>query len=317
MSKISDLRNNEKNKANFIAILETFVSDTKYIIMYQKLFKNMFQNTYSVVKIKETLGHIFPEIDREKLDSLNDLELMFAMYMFTNLMPLENNKNFMLFTEYNERKLIQRNDLQGYSSFDEVNKEVKIVKDKEEEKEIEKQVIKILDNDNWLIIKPLTYKSSLKYGATTKWCTASKDDAQYFKQYTTNGILIYILNKQTNTKFAIHKKLKEKATYWNAADKPSDLFDVNLDAEAYGAIREHLMIEKTNKTLYDEMMVAKTKPVKKEPTKPFAGHKNKSELLKQVQNQYENNERWAEYVKKRNEAHDMPAFIRPRGGSLY
>ena len=39
MSKISEMRNAEKNKINLISILEAFIPETKYIELYLKLFK--------------------------------------------------------------------------------------------------------------------------------------------------------------------------------------------------------------------------------------------------------------------------------------
>lgn len=293
MSRIQDLRDSEKNKINFIHILETFMDDTKYIIMYQKLFKDMIQENFSVIKIKETIVNIFPEIDQDKLNKLNDLEILFAFYMFTAMMPVEINKDFQLFCKYNEKKAIKRNDLQSYHSFNEIRQEIADIKEREKEKELEKQVIKVYDEGDWLIIRPLTYEASLKYGANTKWCTASKDEKQYFGQYTKNGALIYILNRKTNIKYAIHNKIRNKdITFWNVADNQISFFDIDIPADAIVAVRENVKIEKTNHELAKDILGNDNKPIKK----PNGGYKSKTELLEQVQKQYERNARWAEYI---------------------
>lgn len=253
----------------------------------------MVQENFSVVKIKETIVHIFPEIDQEKLDKLNDLEILFSFYMFTSMMPVEINKDFQLFCKYNEKKAIKRNDLQSYSSFNEIRQEIADIKEREKEKELEKQVIKIYDKDGWFILKPLTYEASLKYGAHTKWCTASKDDKQYFGQYTKNGALIYIINKETNVKYAIHNKIRNRdLTFWDAEDNQITFFDIDVPADAIVAIRENIKINKTNDALAKEILVDR----KQAPKKPHGGYKNKTELLEQVQKQYERNARWAEYI---------------------
>ncbi len=43
------------------------------------------------------------------------------------------------------------------------------------DKEMEKQIEKLFEDEQWLVLKPLSYLASKKYGASTKWCT------QYFK----------------------------------------------------------------------------------------------------------------------------------------
>ena len=64
------------------------------------------------------------------------------------------------------------------------------------DKELEKLVLKLHEDEEWLIIKPLTYESSKKYGAGTKWCTAADNEDYQFYNYTNRGILIYTINKK-------------------------------------------------------------------------------------------------------------------------
>lgn len=298
MSKISELRGVEKYKIKFISILELFISDAKYIAMFQKLLKDFIQEQYDMNETKIQLLRLFPEADHKHLNSLTDLELLFALNFFFDIMPTEITTDFKLFCDYNEKKLVKNNDLQSYTSFNEVRKEIVEIKEKEKAKLLEKQTIKILDNDEWLIIKPLSYEASLKYGATTKWCTAAKEDKQYFNQYTKNGILIYFIDKINNRKYAIHRKIKgNDITYWDAEDKPTDLFDFNLSPEAYKVVIPHIRTDKTNLALYTDL-VEDNKP--KVPQKKFAGYTSENELIDAVQRQYEENERWQHYIEQRN-----------------
>jgi hypothetical protein len=293
MSRISDLKNSPKNQINLIKIFESFISDTKYITMYQKLYKEMLNKSFSTMKLKETLVKYLPTIDNNKLDKLSDLEIIFMYQLLTQIIPIEANKDFIDFCRYNDENKIKNNDLHSYCSFSEICDEVKIIKDKEEEKLLEKQIIKLLDNDEWLILKPLSFKASIKYGAETKWCTASKNDKTYFNQYTKNGILIYIINKKTNIKSAIHKKLSnKKTTYWDVTDNEVDVFTIGLSTEAFVAISKGVDSE-SNYVLSKKIDIdgnLKATPKKKRV------YKNKSELLKEVEAQYKLNDRWAEYL---------------------
>lgn len=54
----------------------------------------------------------------------------------------------------------------------------------------------LIETDDYLLIRPLTHKGSLKYGANTKWCTASKYDEPTFQNYHKKGILVYLIDKK-------------------------------------------------------------------------------------------------------------------------
>lgn len=53
----------------------------------------------------------------------------------------------------------------------------------------------ILENDSYLLIHPKTFKGSLKYGSSTKWCTASKSSPGTFERYAKDGTLAYLIDK--------------------------------------------------------------------------------------------------------------------------
>jgi hypothetical protein len=62
------------------------------------------------------------------------------------------------------------------------------------EKNLSKEINVVYEDDEWFLLKPLTLESSVKYGYGTKWCTASKDHSEPFYEYSSRGILIYIIN---------------------------------------------------------------------------------------------------------------------------
>ena len=60
----------------------------------------------------------------------------------------------------------------------------------------EEHVDVLLENDDFILVKPKTHRGSLKNGANTKWCTASKNHSGTFSNYVRNGILVYLNRKK-------------------------------------------------------------------------------------------------------------------------
>lgn len=89
---------------------------------------------------------------------------------------------------------------------------LKFTIEKAEEDRIEKTFNKgehisvLTENENHILVIPKTHVGSLKYGAKTKWCTASKNDLRIFNNYSNNGLLVYILDKK-NSKTEDYRKV--------------------------------------------------------------------------------------------------------------
>ena len=83
---------------------------------------------------------------------------------------------------------------------------------------------KIYEDSNILIIRPLTYQASCKYGAGTKWCTTMADESSYFESHTSGDqALYYIILKNFNIdnkfyKIAIHLTPNTE-TWYDATDE--------------------------------------------------------------------------------------------------
>ena len=107
----------------------------------------------------------------------------------------------------------------------------------------------LIENDKYLLLQPTTHRGSLKYGAGSKWCTASKRDPEVFTRYTKNGYLAYLIDKTkkvsgTGGKMALYLDYSEcsingKIDFFNTIDSnvtvssvraydwdESDLFDI-------------------------------------------------------------------------------------------
>ncbi len=70
---------------------------------------------------------------------------------------------------------------------------------KDEKTFVREEHVEILDEtDEYVFLSPLTHRGSLKYGAGTRWCTASKHDEGTFNRYNKNGLLAYLILKNDN-----------------------------------------------------------------------------------------------------------------------
>lgn len=59
----------------------------------------------------------------------------------------------------------------------------------------EDHIIVINETDDYLLLFPKTHTGSLKYGASTRWCTASKSNESTFNTYK-RGCLAYLIDKR-------------------------------------------------------------------------------------------------------------------------
>lgn len=77
------------------------------------------------------------------------------------------------------------------------------------------------ENEDYLLLQPKTHKGSLKYGANTKWCTASKNNKQLFENYNKAGCLVYLINKKGDRQNGYEKVafyLKDKSALISTID---------------------------------------------------------------------------------------------------
>lgn len=79
------------------------------------------------------------------------------------------------------------------------------ITERENIKRAKKDVKRVFDDEDFLVIKPLTHHSSCAYGGGTKWCTASKDSDTAFVNYTQNRFLYYIIDKHKKQNHPLYK----------------------------------------------------------------------------------------------------------------
>jgi SepF-like predicted cell division protein (DUF552 family) len=176
------------------------------------------------------------------------------MYFIQILLDHFNNETYNTLTdfmEHMENGRIERNDVTSYKDIDDLRSAITLASMREWSKDLEGQVIKEFEDDKWIIVRPLTFSSSIKYGASTKWCTTYKKEKQYFEKYWRQGVLVYFINKTTGYKFAGFKDLghNNELSFWNPEDLRIDYLEIDVDDYLFPIVKKIFKSELSNKNL--------------------------------------------------------------------
>jgi len=261
MSVLKELRIRPENNINIVDMLSLLCLDgkSKYVETLLRIMKsteNIEEYKKECQKRLETDYHVDPKCLKE----FDTLQLIYIDKFFRDMFEVKDLQNFWKFMEYNERALIAENDVSRYNSFEQITSVVSVAELKLNEKEMEKQIIKLYESDEWLVLKPLTFEASKKYGSNTKWCTTSEGENYHFEKYA-KGILIYSINKKTNYKVACYKDLAgSEFSFWNQTD------DTDLAMEVLKVIKEEVKTCKSgNLSFYKGDKNSKPLPSKRNP----------------------------------------------------
>jgi len=212
------------------------IDDTKtkkYIPIIVNFFSERLDKISNDIREDGERFYIFEEVShwvgKEKANNLSIAD-MIVYYRFLENMDKGFFSSLKKFIEFNEKGMFKGLDTTKIATIKEINQYVSQAELKDAEKFYSKQVVKIFENETWLIIRPISRESSLKYGATTKWCTASVNNPHQFFEYTQNGSLYYVINKDQNYKFAFYKNFDTNdVSFWNEQDDRIDSIVLNLD----------------------------------------------------------------------------------------
>ena len=122
-------------------------------------------------------------------------------------------------------------DINQYTNPDFIRTLMNVVDSRKTEREIEReaksQAKKIYEDNDVLVVKPLSFASSCYYGANTKWCTTTKGSSSYFEKYLREGQLYYFINKKNGIKRALFVKTKPKGyEIYTSTDHETTLEDL-------------------------------------------------------------------------------------------
>ena len=240
----------------------------KYVNMISNIIeKNMNErishwDRYDVEHMREVLS--IWGIDTTNLSN-------FECFYYRSILDMVQNSDrdilieFMTLYENNSFKGV---DVNKIKSIEEVINLVSILNLNTIDKKFAKQIHIDLENNEWLIMRPLTAESSFKYGAGTKWCTTSKNNPDHFFRYTEDSALIYCLNKLTGYKVAclIRLSSNRNVSFWNSIDEHVDSINTELSPEIFELIRKiYLDPElKSNKELGGEHWIKSEEQLREE-----------------------------------------------------
>ena len=234
MSRIKQIKILPENNVNLFKLFSFLVPEKKD--KYAETLIRIVKKTPNIdVHLSEVKERLIVEFGVE-LEDLNGLEI-FELIFFYRLLDMFNYsdlKSFKKFCELNERGLIKQNDLSRYQSFDDVMVSLSLAEMVLDHKGLEKQVKIVFEDDEWLLVRPLTFLSSKKYGSNTKWCTTQESNPEYFMRYSKKGVLIYCINKQTGYKvasFCSLDKSDKEFSFWDQKDARVDSLDTELTDE--------------------------------------------------------------------------------------
>jgi hypothetical protein len=115
-----------------------------------------------------------------------------------------------------------------YSPHYQVWSNLKTVVDESMEEKLQKEFKRedhldvLLENDDIILVRPKTHRGSLKYGANTRWCTASKGNHSTFTNYVRNGVLVYLNRKKIRgnkwDKVAFYIRLQGQGPLMNSVE---------------------------------------------------------------------------------------------------
>lgn len=170
------------------------------------------------------------------------------------------------FEDLSQRGLLGNKDIYSYESNQDIIEAVKEAKEKVTRSEVKKKETEVLyEDDRWLVIYPLSRRSSNLYGKGTKWCVSSENEnySKYFKQYTDNGCLVFVIDKSVKeseyrsnmlAKVAFHndKNNTDGITLWDIQDNQMGVGNAikvytMLGSEITGIINDRLEKGPTNR----------------------------------------------------------------------
>jgi len=233
MSRIDELKKqNPFLTIDGIEIINHLVGKSKYTEMLVNLIKNdrLNQHDNRRADYEYDMIELFG-VKKEVIDKISSVDLLILSMFMNNFVGNDNFRIFKEFIDLNEQNLIVQNDVTKYKTFKDVELQISLSELKNIDKELSKQTHKLYEDEEWLVIKPMSYQASLKYGASTKWCTVSRDNPDYYLRYSRNGILIYCINKITGDKVGAFKRIDQherETSFWDIVDQRIDSMESGL-----------------------------------------------------------------------------------------
>jgi hypothetical protein len=237
MSRIDNLKlQNKKYDISLIDSLSIIDPSDRYtyseFLLKQIKEKISGNNTEFNNKVKDWRRDLesWYSLPSDNIENMSNLDILFISAMLNVFFNYNDIKILSKFEQ--ERKLgkLDSIDITNINNFTEMSNILSVVDLKNIDRNLKKQVIKHYEDDEWLIVLPLTHLSSRKYGANTKWCTTA-ESYESFERYSTKGLLIYTINKKNGNKIATFYSLRiddRELSFWDVEDRRIDSMETDL-----------------------------------------------------------------------------------------
>jgi hypothetical protein len=248
MAKLKELKENcpEWIKSSIFDMLVYLdpSKTNKFIPMMINVLENelnvRLDNEESIGEIKNYFLQLFPYMNESFFDNKENVKIAWHLIRMFESNPIINNnfRTIIDFTEFYLKGYINNVDSTKIKTMSEIESHNSMASINSVSNEYEKQIHVLLNDDKWLVLTPLTYEASTKYGASTKWCTAAKNDVHQYFRYTNRGLLIYCLNKETGYKVAMYYQKEDGISFWNAKDYRIDSIETELDGYVFDLLKK-------------------------------------------------------------------------------
>jgi len=264
MSRIKELK--VKYPALAVSVIDLLAmvdptSNNKYLGLLSQLIHNRIASRLEHESIEEFQRIAIRNGYPEAIANDTPPEQLYLMYILDGIIDPDTIRAMNEFMDLNERRLIEQNDILKYNTIQEIQDAISSAHIKAVDKTMAGEIIRIHEDDEWLILRPLTFAASCKYGASTKWCTTAVNEPHHFYRYWHRGALIYILNKKTGYKVATQKFYDntERSTLWNAVDHEINWADIDVPAWVFTIVKNEIDKKVTNESFCSSELATKVR----------------------------------------------------------
>ena len=177
-------------------------------------------------ELKSILIHIDPTPTKKYLEwIIKKIVLMDPEMIFHAAdQVLDNMKRF---DDLSNKNQLENKDINSYDEYIDLQLAVINAEEKKSKKDLSGQYKKLYEDDQYLMVQPLTEEASCKFGVDTKWCISSRLSNRW-KQYTeeNKNEFFFIIKKGVGR--GVHNRLAiqltdfGRLTVWNAQDHVED-----------------------------------------------------------------------------------------------
>ena len=199
-----------------------------------------------------------------------------GLYLITEILGPDKVELLNEFDKHCNANRVKKNDISQYKSWDEMLDSVNDAEEILKQKELEKQVIKLLDTDEYCVVIPLSHEASKIYGSNTKWCTTQES---HWLNYIDKYKLIYIIDRINNDKYAVSIKQGDssKIQGWLADDKEVSPLTLPISFDVINIIISEIKKDETIMELDEYKKINKPKS----ELKPYMSRDTISQLMNQ------------------------------------